>query len=158
MLVSAKLFCCKLTKALLSYSFELDLYDPYVVNKMVKGEQLTVCWHVDDLKSSHIKPKVKDKFLQWIKDIFRQLREVKTTQGLLHDYLGMTFDYSVPGQVSIEMSHYVKKMVKQIPQENLKGASVASPWNETSLRCNISAPSKKEQAELFLVEFWGLPP
>ena len=58
----------------------------------------------------------------------------------------MTLDYSVPGQVSINMSHYVEKMVKEFPQENLKGASVASLWNENSLRCNAL---EKEQAELF---------
>ena len=52
------------------------------------------------------------------------------TQGPLHDYLGMTLNYSVPGQVLINMSHYVEKMVKEVPQENLKGASVASVWNE----------------------------
>ena len=52
------------------------------------------------------------------------------TQGTLHDNLGMTLDYSVPGQVSIDVSHYVEKMVKEFPQENLKGASVASPCNE----------------------------
>ena len=97
---------------------------------MVNGEHLTICWHVDDHKSSHIDPKVNDEFLQCIKDTFRQLGEVKMTQGLLHNYLGMTLNYSVPGQVSINMSYYVKKMVKEFPQENLKGASVASPWNE----------------------------
>ena len=85
---------------------------------------------MDNLKSSHINPKVNNEFLQWIKDTFVQLREIKTTQGPLHDYLGMTLDYSVPGQVSIGMSHYVEKMVKEFPQENLKGASVVSPWNE----------------------------
>ena len=47
------------------------------------------------------------------------------TQGLLHDYLGMTLDFSVPEQISINMSHNVEKMVKELHQENLKGASVA---------------------------------
>ena len=79
MLVSAMLFYYKLTKALLSYGFELNPYNPCVVNKMVNSEQLTVCWHVDDLKSSHIDPKVNDEFIQWIKDTFRQLHEVKMT-------------------------------------------------------------------------------
>ena len=79
MLVSAMLFYCKLTKALLSYGFELNPYDPCVVNKKTNGEQLTVCWHVDNLKSSHINPKVNNEFLQWTKDMFRQLREVKMT-------------------------------------------------------------------------------
>ena len=73
---------------------------------------------MDDLKSSHINPKVNDTFLQWIKGTYGQLGEVKMTLGPLHDYLGMTLDYSVPGQVSINMSHYAKIMVKEFPQEN----------------------------------------
>ena len=44
-----------------------------------KQKQLTIFWHVDDLKSSHIDPKVNDEFLQWIKDMFGQLGEVKMT-------------------------------------------------------------------------------
>ena len=60
MLVSAMLSYCKLTKALLSYSFELNPYDPCVANKMVNGEQLTIYWHVDNLRSSHIDPKYQD--------------------------------------------------------------------------------------------------
>ena len=93
MLVSAMLIYHKLTKALLTYRFELNPYDSCVVNKMLNGEQLTVCWHVDDLKSSHIYPRVSNKFLQWIKDMFGQLGEVKMTSDPLHDYLGMTLDY-----------------------------------------------------------------
>ena len=62
----------------------------------------------------------------------------------------MTLDYSVPGQDSIDMSHYVKKMVKEIPLENLKGASVASPWNENLFKVqHQSIPLEKEQAESF---------
>ena len=59
---------------------------------MVNGEQLAICWYVDDLKSSHISPKVNDEFSQWIKDTFGQLGEVKTMRGPLHDYLGITLD------------------------------------------------------------------
>ena len=122
----------------------------HVWQTMVNSEQLTVCGHVDDLKSSHINPKANNEFLQWIKDTFGQLREVKTTQGLLHDYLGMTLDYSVPGQVSTDMSHYVKKMAKEFPQENLKGASVLSLWNENLFKVqHDSTPLEKEQAKLF---------
>ena len=54
---------------MLSYSFELNPYDPCVANKMVNSEQPTICWYVDDLKTSHINPKVNDEFLQWIKDL-----------------------------------------------------------------------------------------
>ena len=62
----------------------------------------------------------------------------------------MTLDYSVPGQVSINMSHYVEKMVKEFPQENLKGAAVASPWNDYLFKVqHDSVPLEKEQAKLF---------
>ena len=93
--------------------------------------------------SPHIDPKVNDEFLQWIKDTFGQLGEVKTTQGPLHDYLGMILDYSVPGQVSVYISHYVEKMVKEVPQENLKGASVASPWNDNLFNVQHDSALKK---------------
>ena len=84
--------------------------------------------------------------LEWLTEFC----QVKMTQGPLHDYLGMTLDYSVPGQVSIIMSHYVEKMVKEFPQENLKGESVASPWNENLFKLqHDSAPLEKEQAKLF---------
>ena len=78
MLVSAMLFYCKLTEALLSYGFELTPYDLCVANKMVNSEQLTVCWHMDDLKSSHINPKVDYEFLQWINDMFCLGNSVKS--------------------------------------------------------------------------------
>ena len=40
-------------------------------------------------------------------------------------------------------------MVKEFPQENLKGAPVASPWNENLFKVqHDSVPLEKEQAEL----------
>ena len=62
----------------------------------------------------------------------------------------MTVDYSVTGQVSIDISHYVKKMVKELTQKNLKEASVASPWNEKFFKVQLnSAPLEKDQSKLF---------
>ena len=34
--------------------FVVNPYDPCVANKMVNGSQMTVTWHVDDLKLSHV--------------------------------------------------------------------------------------------------------
>ena len=56
----------------------------------------------------------------------------------------MTLNDSLPRQVSINMSHYVEKMVKEFPQENLKGVSVSSPWNENVFKVqDNSAPLEK---------------
>jgi hypothetical protein len=140
LLESAMLFYKKLVKDLTAYGFEINPYDPCVANKIVNGEQLTVSWHVDDLKASHKDPKVIDGFLEWIKQTYGSIGEVKVTRGKKHDYLGMKLDYSVPGQVSIDMVDYVQSMLDGFPQDELKGA-VASPWNEHLFKVQEKSPT-----------------
>ena len=53
MLKSALLFYKKLRKDLESAGFEINQYYPYVANKMINGNQMTIVWHVDDLNISH---------------------------------------------------------------------------------------------------------
>ena len=55
LLESSLLFYKKLVKDLEEIGFEINPYDPCVANKMVDGKQLTITWHVDDLKVSHVK-------------------------------------------------------------------------------------------------------
>ena len=50
--------------------------DPCVANKMVNGKQLTISWHVNDMKASHMEPRVLNEILQWIKDTYTTIREV----------------------------------------------------------------------------------
>jgi hypothetical protein len=51
------LFYKKLIKDLMGIGFKLNLYDPCVANKVRKGKQMTLCWHVDDMKVSHFEKK-----------------------------------------------------------------------------------------------------
>ena len=78
--------------------------------------------------------RVLNEFLQWIKDTYATIGEVKTTQGKIHEYLGMKLNYSVPGQVSIDMINNIQSMVNNFPQEHLKQAQVASPWRKNLSR------------------------
>jgi hypothetical protein len=41
------LYYKKFVKSLKSKGFKLNPYDPCMANKQVKGEQLTVCFHMD---------------------------------------------------------------------------------------------------------------
>ena len=50
MLRSALLFYKKLASELVEMGFEINPYDPCVANKTINGCQMTICWHVDDLK------------------------------------------------------------------------------------------------------------
>ena len=63
LLKSALDFYNKLRTDLEHIGFKINPYDPCVANKLVNGKQMTVIWHVDDLKVSHIDPKENDKFV-----------------------------------------------------------------------------------------------
>ncbi len=65
-MVALLLYYKKFVKSLKLNGFRLNPYDPCMANKQVKGEQLTVCFHVDDRKISHLIPKVVDKTIEWL--------------------------------------------------------------------------------------------
>ena len=56
----------KLVADLESNGFMLNPYDWCVANKVVNGKQMTVCWHVNDLKVSHCDPAQVTFFGEWL--------------------------------------------------------------------------------------------
>jgi hypothetical protein len=150
LLESAMLFYKRLVMDLQQYGFKLNPYEPCVANKVVNDKQMTVSWHVDDLKVSHAEKAVVDDFLVWIQQTYGKLAEVKMTRGKLHDYLGMKLDYREEGQVSIDMTDYVKTMIDQFPEEHLPKGRVASPWTDALFRVDVESPKlPKQEAEQF---------
>jgi hypothetical protein len=85
LLRSALLLYRKLVAELESTGFVINLYDPCVANKVINGEQITVCWHVDDLKVSHMEPAEVTKFGDWLSKPSGV--SVATHCGKVHDYL-----------------------------------------------------------------------
>jgi hypothetical protein len=55
-MVALLLYYKKFVKSLKSKGLKLNPYDPCVENKQVNGEQLTVCFHVDNCMISHLTP------------------------------------------------------------------------------------------------------
>jgi hypothetical protein len=66
LLRSALLFYLKLRKDLEEFGFTVNEYDPCIANKVIKGTQMTVVWHVDDLKVSHVNQKEIVKLLVYL--------------------------------------------------------------------------------------------
>jgi hypothetical protein len=85
MLESVLLFYKKLSRDLVKYGFDVNPYDPCVANKVCNKSQLTVSWHVDDLKISHRQEKVVSDFIYWIKEQYGMIGEVKVTRGKVHE-------------------------------------------------------------------------
>jgi hypothetical protein len=149
-MVSAMLFYKKLKNDLIEIGFELNPYDPCVANKIVNGSQMTVCWHVDDFKVSHKDPSQVSGFMTWIEKMYGAIGKVKITRGKIHEYLGMTLDYSRPGKVIVDMSDYVKSMINTFPQEELPPGRVQSPWTEKLFQVDNNSPAlQQEMSEQF---------
>jgi hypothetical protein len=111
------LFYRKLFAKLCDMGFEIYPYNPCVVNKIVNGTQMTVRWHVDDLRINHASQDNIMAFVKKIKDIYGENLAEKV--GMVHDYLGMTFDYSFDDKVRINMNQDISKVIKEFPQEIL---------------------------------------
>jgi hypothetical protein len=120
---AARLFWKKLMGKLQEWGFTPNRYDSCVMNKMVNGKQLTVAWHVDDLKVSHVDAKAVDEFLQLLDSEFGKDTPMTAGRGKVHDYLGMTLDYGVDGTVKIDMSNYVKMVLHELPEHMVSSAN-----------------------------------
>ena len=86
-----------------------------MANKIVNGKQLTVVWHVDDLKVSHVDADVIDEFLVQLDDEFGKETPMNKSRGRVHSYLGMTLDFTTTGSVQIDMADYIKMVLHELP-------------------------------------------
>lgn len=90
----ALLFYRKLKKELIEYGFEMNPYDPCVCNKITKdGSQLTVLWHVDDLKISYKNGWEVTKLMLHPRKIYGECMTISRGNKFT-SYLGMQLDYS----------------------------------------------------------------
>ena len=146
MLMSGLLFYKKFRKSIEKIGYEVNPYDPCVANKTIRGKQHTISWHVDDLKSSHKDPKVNDEFQAWLQKEYGQEREVTATRGKKHTYLGMLLDFSVPGEVKVDMTDYVQDMIDEFPIE-LTGKA-QTPANEKLFQVGVAKKLDKLKSEV----------
>jgi hypothetical protein len=95
-LLGAILFYQKLSQKLIDWGYyESNYYDRCTFNKMIDGNQITIQFHVDDLKISHVKQSVIDEVLVDSNNKFGTSKKpLAATTGDVHDYLGLTIDYS----------------------------------------------------------------
>ena len=146
MLKSALLFYRKLVSDLTNMGFKLNPYDPCVANKTVNGHQLTVSWHVDDLTISCVEEQPIHDVISALKQIYGN--NLKEHVGLVHEYLGMTFDYSTPGTVEISMDNYIANVIDSFP-EQITGVSATPATDKLFQVRDDDRPLPEEQAVMF---------
>ena len=148
---AALLFWKKLkTELVNSYGFIANPYDPCTVNKIIKGTQATIVWHLDDLKISHVNKEVVDDILNDLNDAFGKQTGLSTTTGKVHDYLGMTIDYSRENMVMITMFDYLQDILANIPDTLKTNKGCPTPAAAHLFQVNDKAEKlNKQDADIF---------
>jgi hypothetical protein len=126
----------------------LNPYDPCVANKVINEKQMTVCWHVDNLKVFHMEPAEITKFGEWLSNNYGMT--VVTHQGKVHDYLGMILDFSMKGKVMVNMIAYIKKIIADFPEEIIAMQTTPAADHLFTIHDSAKAqPLPEEQAHAF---------
>jgi hypothetical protein len=125
-MVASLLHYWKFVKSLTEIDFAINPYDQCVANKMIEGDQMTICFHVDDCKLSHRKTKVMDSMIEYLRQEYESIfedgsGEMMVSRGKIHKYLCMTLDYTVHGQIKITMFDYVDKILTVFDKAEPKG-------------------------------------
>jgi hypothetical protein len=94
-MVASLLYYRKFVKSLTDINFIINPYDPCVANKIIEGEKMTICFHVDDCKLSHCKNTVMDRIIGYLRREYESIFEdgsgaMRVSRGKIHKYLGMT--------------------------------------------------------------------
>eukprot|EP00804_Cyclotella_cryptica_P011174 CCRYP_007703-RA/>CCRYP_007703-RA protein AED:0.04 eAED:0.08 QI:0/0/0/1/0/0/2/0/275 len=115
---SALLFYKKLHKELEDYGMRMNPYDMCVANKDTKHGQLTVLWHVDDLKLSCRSKLEVTKLICYLRRIYGDKMTIK--RGGKGKYLGMNLDFTELGVFQVDMLQYVKDILDGFPEQIVK--------------------------------------
>jgi hypothetical protein len=149
-LQAAMLFWKELTSFLVDHlGFVINPYDRCVANKTINGKQCTILWHVDDLKISHVDQAVLEDILASLNERFGKEQPLTVTRGDVHDYLGMTIDYSEENKVRFSMVEFIDATLEGAPDDMSTGTS-ATPAAAHLFDVNPEAEKlNKHDAELF---------
>ena len=85
-------------------------------------------WHVDDPQISHVDPADVTKIVKYLDTKYPA---ITATWGKIHDYLGITFNFSKNksrnGKVHVSMDEYIAKVLDKFPEV----ISVIAPYPTT---------------------------
>jgi Reverse transcriptase (RNA-dependent DNA polymerase) len=142
---SALLWYKLFTENLKDMGFVLNPYDQCVANSMIDGKQCTIAWYVDDMKISHVDPKVVTMIIEQLEKRFDKMT---VTRGREHVFLGMNIRYTNDKTAVITMKDYLTEAIEESKLEINK--TIATPAGRDLFDVNEHAATlSTKQAEIF---------
>ena len=80
-------------------------------------QQHTVWFHSNDVLSIHMDPEVNTKFGAWANETYGKLKPAELNHRKIHEFLGMTLDYSTKSKFHILQEHHVDNIVSSWTEE-----------------------------------------
>ena len=99
--------------------------------------------------SSHRDPKVNSEFAWWVQKKYGNLKPVKVKRGKVHDFLGMTLDFSVPGECHVIYEDHIDELVSEWPEKIKKDDNVLTPASNTLFEVGGGGLLNEKSASIF---------
>ena len=131
MLKARLLWYLKFRSNLEKEGFKFNRYNGCVADKIINNSQQIIRFHVDDLLSSHKDPEVNTRFAEWAQNKSRNLKPVKVKRGKIHEFLGMTLDFTVPGEYHVKQDDRINELVSEWPEKTKQNDKVPTPAPNT---------------------------
>ena len=138
---SAKLWYDNLSASMVRDGFTKNSKDGCVFSKTVRGKQLTVAFHVDDLMISCEDQEAIESFLKFLQDTYKT---ITVNRGTVQNYLGMTFTFSESGTVNIAMDGYVNDVIKSYEVTKKSSTPAAADLFEVNDKSALLSKASKE--------------
>ena len=111
---------------LIEQGYKINPLDNCVANKIINGKQCTICWYVDDLKISHVDPKVVSTLIKIIENKFGKMNVVR---GKHHVYIGVDINFTDDKKVQLHCKEHLKECIEDFMDEiKVSAATPAAKW------------------------------
>ena len=149
---AALIFWRKLSAKLIEWGFMINPYDWCVANKQINGQQCTLVWHVDDMKISHADSRIVDTIINMLEQEFGKEAPLTIRHGKIHEYLGMTLDFTLAGKVQIRMEEYIANMLTELPGD--MDGMATTPAAEHLFKINETPAYLDKKKAMFFITMW----
>ena len=109
-IIAAAAWYKKISGDMKNLGYNISKYDNAVFYKDILNKNILVLLHVDDMKFLALGGEKAIDIA--INEIQSKYDETTVNRGKVFTYLGIDFDYSIPGEVTLSMTHYVNNTIK----------------------------------------------
>ena len=113
---------------------------------MIDGTQCTLQYHVDDVILSHLNKEIILKEIERFEIQFRtKTQDITVTKGKVHEYVGMTLDWSNDSYVKITMYDFLEDILKEVDEKGDMNGTSPTPASDKLFEADENSEKLSEK-------------